>query len=257
MPQPADNVRVTHLRPRRRVVFAAAIGLAAVALVGCSNGPSSVAAQRVSAQSPGSPAASTGAVLDLAAVAAARQAVTVTTGLRSYAFHTTQQLTGGASAQTTTLIGHATRPGAVSYALTVGGQTQPVINVAGRTYRRPPGGVWKALTNPSSTVDPVASLLPLLTGLTQPTLTGRTLRGTVPAAALRAAGLAPAGTTSPASAASTAVTFTLNASGQVTALTVQITVKAGEKTLTVRQTTTFSAFNAAPAITAPSTVAVK
>lgn len=256
-----QNSTVTVRAPRRRwVLTAAAVSLTSLALVGCSGGPPAAVAQHSAAGPTVSPAASRAATVDVAAVAAVRRAVTLTTALRSYAFRASQQLTGGAAAQQTTLIGRATRPGALTYTLTVGGQTQQVINVAGRTYLRLPAAPWKALAKPASTVDPVASLLPLLTALTHPTLTGRTLTGLVPASALTAAGLAPAGTTTTAStastvsAASTPVTFTLNPAGQVTALSVRIVVNVGAKTLTVFQNTTFSLFNAAPAITAPGNI---
>ena len=241
---------------RRRTVMAAAVTGASLALIaGCSTGPGRASALPASPGSGVSLPASSNPAPDLVAVAAVGKAITATKALRSYAFHASQQLTGSASAQQTVLIGQAIRPGSVSYTLTVGGQTQEVINLAGRTYLRLPPGAWKALAKPKSTVDPVASLLPLLTALAQPTLAGNVLRGTVPANVLTAAGLAPTGTANMSSTASTPVTFTLDAAGQVTDLALRIVVKAGAKTLTVQQATSFSLFDAVPTIVAPGHIA--
>ena len=242
------------LSPQRRprTVMAATITVASLALLaGCSSGPGKATALQASPGSRVSLPASSGPVPDLGAMAAVGKAITATKALRSYAFHASQQLTGGAGAQQTVLIGKVIRPGSVSYTLTVGGQTQQVINLAGRTYLRRPPGSWKALANPKSAVDPVASLLPLLTALAQPTLVGNVLRGTVPANVLTASGLAPAGTTDRTGIANTPVTFTLDGAGQVTDLALRIVVKAGAKTLTVQQATSFSLFDAVPAIVAP------
>lgn len=237
---------------RRWCVSTAAALSVLTVLTGCSGSVGSSPASNTSTStSHRPPATPVGGAADAAALAALSRAEQVTRALHSYSFSATQRLSGGATAQQTLLTGRAVRPGAVSYDVSVAGKHQLVIKVGGRTFVRVPPAAWKALTKPGPTVDPVASLVPLLTGLTDPTLTARTLRGTVASGVLTAAGLAPAGAPS---TARSAVTFTLDAAGHVTSVSLSLKVKAGTQTLTLDELTTFNQFNTAPAIKAPGTV---
>lgn len=238
----------------RRWCLSTAAGLSVLTLLtGCSG--SSPAAKGLASPNPtsttGGVNAPAGPTSDSAAVAARSKAEQVTKALHSYSFRATQRLAGGAKPQQTILTGRAIRPGAVSYDVSVEGKQQLVIKVGGRTFVRVPPAAWKALAKPGPTVDPVASLLPLLTGLTHPTLTGPTLRGTVASSVLTAAGLAPTGGTSTAPCT---VTFTLDAADHVMSVALSLKVKAGTQTLTLDEVTVFSEFNTAPAINAPGIV---
>lgn len=234
---------MTQLSLRRRCASAAAAAVVLLGLTGCSSHSAKAA--------PAAPQTAPVVSTDAAALAALARATATTRALRSYAFRATQRLSGGARTQVTSLTGHALRPGAISYQLAVGGTLQQVIKLAGRTYVRIPPAGWKALAKPGPTVDPLASLLPLLASVTQPTLTGRHLTGQVAASSLSRAGLAPAGA---APNASTPVSFSLDVAGHVTAVQLQITVKAGTQTLVLSEATSFSQFNTAPAIRAPGSV---
>jgi hypothetical protein len=238
------------LTSRRRCLRTAAAVLALTAVAACSGGSS-----KPTTSAPGSAAPTTGtsapAAPDAAALAAVAKAEAVTKALRSYSFRASQNLSGSAKPQQTVLTGRAIRPGSVAYDLTVGGKAQQVIKIAGHTFVRVPPAAWKALTKPGPTVDPIASLLPLLSSLHQPTLTGRTLTGTVPASVLSQAGLAPAGA---APAASTPVRLILDPAGHVTSVTLRLTLKAGTQTLVLDEATSYAQFNKAAAIKAPGTV---
>ena len=228
-----------------------AVTAAVVALmvgpVGCSSGSSRPHATTQPSSSSPQPAATA----DSAAAVALAKAIVMTKALRSYAFQATQRLTGAAAPQLTSLSGRAVRPAAISYDLRVGGKDQQVIKLGGRTYVRQPPAPWTVLAKPGATVDPLASLLPLLTGLTAPTLTGHRLSGQVPASVLTQARLAPP---SAAPNASTPVTFGLDPTGHISSVTLRVTVRAGARTLVLDEATTFSLFNRAPAIKAPGIV---
>lgn len=244
---------IQHQRWRRLGVATAAF-LAVPALAACSAGATKAqptTASTAPSTSPATPAATADPALAKAAAAALAKALTQTKALRSYAFTATQTLRGGAQPQVTSLTGRAVRPTAIAYQLSVGGKVQQVIKVSGRTYLRVPPAAWKALAKPSATVDPLASLLPLLTNLTNPALQGATLSGTVSGTVLSQAKLAPAGASG---TGSSPVAFTLDKTGHVLSVRLQLTVKAGEKTLTLDEVTTYSALNRAPAIKAPGTV---
>ncbi|GAC1607515.1 MAG: hypothetical protein NVS3B26_01130 [Mycobacteriales bacterium] len=187
-------------------------------------------------------------------MAALARAVQVTTGLRSYAFRAAQELTGGTRAQSTVLTGQAVRPASISYQLALGGRTQQVITVGGRTYLRVPPGSWKALARPGATVDPLASLLALLHALSAPSMTGHSLPGQVPAAVLSQAGLAPAGA---AANTSTPVTLALDGESRVTAVSLRLPIDAGGHQLLLAESTVFSRFNAVLPIRPPGAVARK
>jgi hypothetical protein len=237
----------------RRLGAATAAFLAVPALAACSASATKAqptAASTAPSTSTATPTA-TATTADPAAAAALAKALTQTKALRSYAFTATQTLRGGAQPQVTSIAGRAVRPAAIAYQLSVGGKAQQVIKVSGRTYLRVPPAAWKALAKPSATVDPLASLLPLLTNLTEPALHGTTLSGTVSGAVLSQAKLAPAGASG---TGASPVAFTLDKTGHVQSVRLQLTVKAGTKTLTLDEVTTYSALNRAPAITAPGTV---
>jgi hypothetical protein len=234
----------------RRLGAATAAFLAVPTLAACST--SATKAQPTNTSTAPSTSPTTPApTADPAAAAALAKALTQTKALRSYAFTATQTLRGGAQQQVTSLTGRAVRPAAIAYQLNVGGKVQQVIKVSGRTYLRVPPSAWKVLAKPSATVDPLASLLPLLTNLTNPALQGSNLSGTVSGTVLSQAKLAPGG----ASGTGTSpVAFTLDKTGHVLSVRLKLTVRAGEKTLTLDEVTTYSALNRAPAITAPGTV---
>ena len=235
------------VRWRRFGAVTAAVVALTVGAVGCSGGSSKPLATTHPSSSPPQPAATA----DPAAAVALTRAVAMTKALRSYAFEATQRLTGAERPQFTSLSGRALRPAAISYDLRVGGKHQQVITLGGRTFVRQPPAPWTVLAKPGATVDPLASLLPLLTGLTAPTLTGHRLSGRVPARVLTQARLAPPST---ASDASTPVTFGLDPTGHIISVTLRVTVRAGAKTLVLDEATTFSLFNRAPAIKAPGMV---
>jgi hypothetical protein len=233
----------------RRLGAATAAFLAVPALAACS--ASATKAQPAGSTTPSTSPATPDATADPAAAAALAKALTQTKALRSYAFTATQTLRGGAQPQVTSLTGRAVRPAAIAYQLNVGGKVQQVIKVSGRTYLRVPPAAWKVLAKPSATVDPLASLLPLLTNLTNPALQGSNLSGTVSGTVLSQAKLAPAGASG---TGASPVAFTLDKTGHVLSVRLQLTVRAGEKTLTLDEVTTYSALNRVPAITAPGTV---
>lgn len=233
----------------RRFGAATAVCAALVGVAACSDSSSNRAA-------PAGPAnftsASASPVLDdPAAVAAVSRAIAASNALRSYAFRSEQILRGGPRDQRTVLVGRAIRPSSVVYTLTGGATSQQVVRVGGRTFLRVPPAGWKALKKALPTVDPIATLLPLLSDLQSPRLIGGVLTGSVPAAALSKSGLAPRGS---APAGLTPVTMRLDNSGRVVSVALSLTVQAGAKRLQLNGTTSFSGFNAAPAIRPPGVV---
>lgn len=191
---------------------------------------------------------------DPAAAAALARAVRATKAVRSYTFRAVQTLSGGSRPQVTVLSGRAVRPAAITYNLKVGTSTQEVVRVGGRTYLRVPPSGWKALTKPAPSVDPLASLLPLLTDLQQPRLTGSTLTGQVPAVTLSKARLAPAGASPGAMAP---VSLVLDKAGRVASLSLRLSVQAGKQRLELDGRTTFGSFNQARPIKAPGKIKPK
>jgi hypothetical protein len=243
---------MNQLTSQRRCLGTAAVAVALIAVTACSGGGSTAKPDHPTTAAPSSaPTKAAAAAPDPAALAALGKAESLTKALHSYAFRASQQLSGGAKVQQTVLTGRAIRPGAVSYDLSVGGKHQQVIKVGGHTFVRVPPGAWKALSKPGPTVDPIASLLPLLANLSEPALSGLALTGKVPATVLSKAGLAPAGA---APSAATPVRFALDAAGHVTAVTLRLTVKAGTQTLVLDEITSFTQFNKVAAIKAPGTI---
>lgn len=236
---------------RRRCVRTAAAMLTVTVTAACSGGTAKPVGAAAASPSPTPGSSSAAVAADPAALAAVAKAEAATRALRSYAFRASQTLSGGAKVQQTVLTGRAVRPSAVSYDLVVGGKVQQVIKLGGRTFVRVSPAPWKALAKPGPTVDPIASLLPLLSHLDQPTLTGRVLSGNVPASVLSQTGLAPTGA---APAATTPVRLTLDPTGHVTSVTLRLTLKAGAQTLLLDETTSYAQFNTAPPIKAPGTV---
>lgn len=234
--------------PWRRFGAATVVLAALSASTACSGG-STAATSASNPVAPGAVAAPSvpppSTVSDPAALAARAKAIAATKALHSYAFRATQRISGGARPQVTVLSGRAVRNGGVTYTLTVGGTSQQVVKVGGRTFLRRPPGRWKALAKPTPTVDPISTLLPLLQQLTRASLTGNHLSGAIPANAL-ASGAAP-GVLAP-------VTFILNPAHQVTSIGLHATVKAGAQSLVLDAVTAFSGFNRAPAIRAPGTI---
>lgn len=241
---------ITTFTSQRWCLRTAAATVALTAVAACSGGSSTPATGGPASASPFAGSSATAAV-NVAALAAVAKAEAVTKALHSYSFRASQRLSGGAKVQQTVLTGRAIRPGSVAYDLTVGGKAQQVIKVGGRTYVRVPPAGWKALAKPGPTVDPIASLLPLLSNLTQPALTGRALSGAVPAGVLSQAGLAPAGA---APSASTPIRFALDPEGHVTSVTLRLSLKAGSQTLVLDETTSYAQFNRVAPIKAPGTV---
>ena len=190
-------------------------------------------------------AAATADPAGMAALAAARRR---TVALRSYTFRAEQRVSGGPREQVTVIAGRAVRPGSLAYRLTTGASSQDVVKIGTRTYLRVPPAGFKVLIRPTAVVDPLASLLALLSAVHDPHLSGRRLSGTVPAAALAKAGLAPAGA-SPG--ASVPVELALDGGSRVTSVAVRLSLRAGSSTLVLRESTAFTGFDRAAAITAP------
>lgn len=231
----------------RRFGAATAVCAVLVGAAGCAGSSNDRGVPRSSAAASASPVLD-----DPAAVAAISRAVAASKALRSYAFRSEQILRGGPREQRTVLVGRAVRPSSVVYTLTGGATSQQVVRVGGRTYLRVPPAGWKALKKALPTVDPIATLLPLLSDLQAPRLTGSVLTGKVSAAALSKARLAPGGA---APTGLTPVTLGLDSAGRVVSVALTLTVQAGATRLQLDGTTRFSGFNAAPAIRPPGVIA--
>lgn len=221
-----------------------------LATAACS-GTAQTAAPATSGPAQASPSSAGPAVPDPAAAAAVARAIRASKAIRSYTFRAVQTLTGGPRPQVTVLSGRAARPASIAYTLKVGTSVQEVIRVGGRTYLRVPPAAWKALAKPAAPVDPLASLLPLLTSLQRPRLTGSTLTGEVPAATLSQARLAPANASPGATAP---VTFVLDKAGRVVSLSLRLSVQAGQQRLVLDGRTAFASFDRISPIKAPGTI---
>ncbi len=230
----------------QRVSAATAVGCALL-LSSCSGTGASTTDGTPTKQPPSSPAAPTP---DAAALAAQAKAVALTRQVRAYAFTAVQTLKGP-TVQRTVLTGRAIRPSSITYNLLVGTSRQQVIKIGATTFVRLPPAGWKAIAKPTPTADPLASLLPLLAGLRNPSLIGAVLSGTVTAATLSEAKLAPGGSQSGADAP---VRFTLDPRGRVASVTVILKVNAGNQILMLEGSTRFSSFDKVAVITPPGVV---
>lgn len=235
----------------RRFGAATAVCAALAGVAGCSGTGNTSTSNGTGSRATAAPSASTAAD-DPAAVAAVAKAIAATRALRSYAFRSEQVLSGGPREQRTVLSGRAVRPTSIVYTLTSGATSQQVVRVGGRTYLRVPPAGWKALKRAPPAVDPIATLLPLLSELQAPRLVGSVLTGGVSAAALSKARLAPGG---PAPTGLTPVTFVLDGAGRVASVRMSLMVQAGSRRLKLDGSTRFSGFNAAPAIRPPGRIA--
>ncbi len=231
---------VTPLR-WQRLPAAAAVGCALL-LSSCSGDSPSPAAPRPTALTP-SPAPTA----DPAAVAALTRAVALTRRVRSYAFVAVQTVSGP-STQRTVLTGRAVRPSSIAYDLVVGTSRQQVIKIGNRTFVRVPPARFKAIAKTTPVGDPLASLLPLLEGIQNPTLTGSVITGTVTPATLGQAKLAPASSQGGADAP---LRLTLDARGRVASVAVTLKITAGNQALTLVGTTQFSQYEGVAPIAAP------
>lgn len=238
------------IRRWRRARAATAVACALIgtaALTGCSGSGHATA-------TPSTPTTAVTTAADptlTAATRAAGTALALTRRLRAYSFDSVQTLSGGQQPQRTELRGRAIRPASITYDLIVGGKTQQVIRLGGRSYLRVPPATWKLLAKPGPSVDPLTSLIGLLGHFTPQSRNGHTLRGTVAGSVLVASGLAPAGSRS---AAMTPVSFTLDATGHVTGLALVLELRAGTLTLHLTETVRYGAFNRVAPIRAPGKV---
>ncbi|HVB28021.1 MAG TPA: hypothetical protein VNE21_08950 [Mycobacteriales bacterium] len=232
-------------RRRRPLVAVVAVALSAGVVAGCTAGKSSATA-------PASPAAVTATGTSTASATALRAAaLRVTAGLRSYAFLSTQRVSGGGQVTAATVSGVVVTPAAIDYTVTLGGRHEEVIRVGSATFLRALPGPWQRLRHPPVAPDPLSALLRILTDLTRLTAaTGGsgsvTLTGQLSPSAARAAGLIPR-----VGGAALPVTVTLDAAHHVTTLSVRVPVRAGSQTLIVTQMTRFTSFDRVPPIRSP------
>lgn len=223
--------------------LAAALLACGLATSGCAAGHP--AAHRAAATSaPHPPAAASPANVAAAQLARAEQ---VMSGLRSYAFRTVATLAGGTAAPPTVVAGRIIRPEDLAYTITAGGRTEQVVQVGTAGYVRVGNAAWRR--GQARATDPLASLLAVLRAFTSrtvaPSAAGYVLRGQVP---LRLVGQVPAGVSR---ATEVPATLVIDGAGHVTEVSVSVLAAAGARTVRGHTTTTFSAFDAVPRVTAP------
>jgi hypothetical protein len=129
---------------------------------------------------------------DPAATRLLQQAAEVTARQRSYDFtaRTTVRAKGAAH---TVVTGRVVRGNGVAYRLRVGKRVTQVVRIHRGTYVRPVPGRWSRLSHPRAIVNPSATLLAVLDGLTPTGVTGparhQAIRGSLTARAAERAGL--------------------------------------------------------------------
>jgi hypothetical protein len=194
------------------------------------------------------------APVDTAAAAAAlRRAVVATKAVRSYRFAAEQTVTGGPTPQVTRLTGRAIRPSALTYTLVAGTSTQQVVRLGSVTYRRVPPAPYKRLVKPTPVVDPLASVIAVLTRVGDVAMTpsslGTDFTASLPGEAAAQAGLV--GNAQPAPGLTIPVRVRADRRGRVTRLELVEPLQAGSRRLVLRQITTYGGFDGQPAIARP------
>lgn len=236
----AATATVATARPaalRSTIPLVAAL-LVGTLLAGCA------AASPSPAAAVGTPSATTGPVTELlgAAVGAMR-------AVRGYSFDAVETVGNAASSRVS---GRAVLPASMTYILTVDNHQQQVVRVGGSAYLRVlPAGRWQRLAG-APAVDPLTSLLGVLTGLTGVSTTagpgGSTrVTGTLTGAAAKRAGLLTVvgtGTKLP-------VSLTLDAAHRVRAFAVTVPLQVAGRAVTAREATTYAGFGVVTPITAP------
>jgi hypothetical protein len=172
----------------------------------------------------------------------------VTKQLREYAFDATTSV-GSTQSTRSHINGRLVRDQGLAYEVVVGKKRTKVVRLRHVTYVRQLPGEWAKLRKRTAIVNPTASLLALLRGITPterrlPGDGGAVLRGTVRPAAAQAAGL-------PDSTGAIRALVSMDKRRRVVALIVRIDTVAGDSSVAVSIQTTYGRFGAVPAIRRP------
>ena len=212
--------------------------MCAVVAAGCSAGSGHPAA------SSSHPTTTPSATTDAADVRLVQHAVAVTAALRSYTYASTVTVAARRPVLTR-ITGRVVRGHGVTYLSVTRGRRTQVIRVGTRAYVRTVPGRWGQLVHPASVVDPTASLLAVLRGLTDLRLAGaRTVHGSLPSAVASTARI-------PTDGRPADVSVTVDAGGHVLALDVSTSTSVGARSVTVTAVTSYATFDRAAAIKPP------
>jgi hypothetical protein len=244
---------MTELFPRHR--WLRAVSAASVLLVtsACSGGSSTTPRAAQAHSSAASPPAGSAAPATTDATAALRRAAAATRALHSYQFNAEQTVTGGSTPQATQLSGRVVRPSALTYILVAGGHTQQIVRLGTVAYRRVPPAGYRRLAKPLPLVDPLDSVIKILSRLTAVTSrrgsNGTDFTGTLSGTAAAAAGLV--GNAVPAPGLAVPVSVRVDSHGLVTQLRFTAPLVAGSRQLVLRQIATYGGFNTQAPILRP------
>lgn len=227
-----------------------ATALCLLALSGCRQGDPALPVEESAssaASASASPTAEAGA--DPGARTALLRVAAATRALKSYAFTSSQT----AGTTVTRLSGRAVRPGTLTYSLTDAGRTEQIVRINAVTFRRVPPAGYRRLVRSQAQVDPLSSLVKVLTALkdvsrsTGPT--GTTFRGTLDGATASAIGLVSGATPTPGVVVP--VVLIADANARVTRFTADVPLRVAGNPVRLQMVTTFTGFNKQPAIKAP------
>jgi hypothetical protein len=245
---------MTALVPRHRWLLAAG-AVACLGLTACSGSSGAANGPSPTAPAPGgSPSADPAAPAGTAdAAAALRRALRVTKSVRSYRFGAEQTVIGGPAPQVTRLTGRAIRPASLTYTLRSGGTTQQIVRLGTVTYRRVPPGRYKRLVKATPPVDPLGSIVAVLSRVSNvtsaPEAAGTDFSASLSGQAAADAGLV--GNAHPAAGLTIPVKVRADRLGRITRLELSEPLQAGSHRLLLRQITTYGGFNAQPPIARP------
>ena len=188
------------------------------------------------------------ATTDPAAAQAVRRAIASTRRLREYAFAATTSV-GSTRPTRSRLEGRVVRGQGLTYRLSVGGVQTQVVRLRHVTFARKVPGKWARDHPPNSNVNPTATLLALLRGFApsgdvEGRQRVRAIRGTVQAAAARAAGL-------PDPVGVVRAVLGVDGRGRVVGRLVRTATAVGDRAVAVVISTTYSRFGDVPAIRRP------
>lgn len=210
-----------------------------VAVAGCSSGPAGT-----KSASRSTPAASASPTIDAAAVAAVQHAKSVLATVQSYRFDAAQTITGTHTV-TTREAGSVVRAQGVAYTLTAGRVHTQTIRLRTATYVRSLPGHWVRAHSTASVADPTKTLAQVLDDVVNVRSTfGHSVLAQLPATAAATLGV-------PTVATPVQVTFTFDAAGHVTLLSMLTATSVHGQTIPVTLVTTYSAFDRVPALRAP------
>ena len=233
----ADRGRAAGLR-RPVVALLAASTVSVLALTGCGG-----SSPESSTQPTGSVSAAA-AVSTATAEAARTRALSATRALRSYVFISTSTLNG----HQVVVRGRAVLPDRLALTFVGPGAHEDMVKLGHVTYVKVGSAPWKQASMATKATSPLAGLLAALAASQGLTLDGAgQLKGQLSVKDATHLGLVAAGsTTQPLR-----VMFGLDRAGHVTGFSLAAIVTGGGRSVALTQTTGFTQFDQAPAVTAP------